>query len=64
MPREIVERINAEIARALAVPEVKERLVSTGFEPGGISADRFSAMVAADPVKMGKIVKGAGIQAN
>ena len=64
MPREIVERINAEIAKALAVAEVRERLISTGFEPGGISADQFSALVSEDLVKMGKIVKGAGIQAN
>lgn len=63
-PREIVERLNREVAKALAVPDVKERLIATGYEPSGQPADQFASVVSADLAKMGKIVKGAGIQPN
>jgi tripartite-type tricarboxylate transporter receptor subunit TctC len=63
MPRDIVARLNSEIAKALAIPDVKERLIATGYDPSGQPADQFAAVVSSDLAKMGKIVKGAGIQA-
>ncbi|TAK81254.1 MAG: tripartite tricarboxylate transporter substrate binding protein [Betaproteobacteria bacterium] len=64
MPREIVDRLNSEIAKALAIPDIKERLIAAGYEPSGEPADKFAALVSADLAKMGKIVKGGGIQPN
>jgi tripartite-type tricarboxylate transporter receptor subunit TctC len=63
-PPEIVERLNLEMAKALAVPDVKERLIATGYEPSGERADQFAALVFAEVAKMAKIVKAAGIQPN
>lgn len=63
-PREIVDRLNGEMAKALSAPEVKDRLIAIGYEPSGQPSDQFAAVVSADLAKMGKIVKTAGIQPN
>jgi tripartite-type tricarboxylate transporter receptor subunit TctC len=56
-PRELTSRINAEIVRILARPAVRERLVAGGAEPGGGSAEEFSALIRTDIAKWTKVVK-------
>jgi tripartite-type tricarboxylate transporter receptor subunit TctC len=47
-PPAIVARLNREIAAVLAVPEVRERIVATGAEPVGNSAEDFAAVLTAE----------------
>jgi tripartite-type tricarboxylate transporter receptor subunit TctC len=57
LPRELTNRINAEIVRILARPAVRERLLAGGAEPGGGTPEQFSALIRADIEKWTKVVK-------
>ena len=59
-PKEIVDRLNAEIVRALQLPDVKERLYSQGFEIHTSTAEEFAAFIRSEIVKWAKIVKASG----
>ena len=56
-PRAIVDKIQADVAKALAVPEVRERLVSQGALPGGNTPDQFAAFIKAETDKWTRVVK-------
>lgn len=56
-PRAIVDKIQADVAKALAVPAVRERLVSQGAEPGGNTPDQFAAFIKAETDKWTRVVK-------
>jgi len=60
-PKEIIARLNSEITRALALPDVKERLVSIGFEIDGSSPEKLATVTKARLEQMQKIIKDAGI---
>jgi tripartite-type tricarboxylate transporter receptor subunit TctC len=61
-PREIVERLHVEIAKALRAGDVRERLAADGAEPVGSSPDEFAAFIRAEIAKWAKVAKAAGIQ--
>lgn len=44
-PRAIVERLNVEVAKALALPAVQARLVPQGVEPLPLKLAEFNAMI-------------------
>ena len=60
-PKEIIARLNGEIVKALGVPEVKERLVSIGFEIDGSTPEKLAALTRSRLEQMQKIIKDAGI---
>ena len=60
-PREIVTRLNAEINKALARPDIKERFAAQALYPGNLTADEWSAYIKASNVKWGKLIRDAGI---
>lgn len=62
-PREIVRRLNTEIARALASPDVREALLRDGAEPVGSSTTAFTAVVGNDLGVWRRVVQDAGIKA-
>jgi tripartite-type tricarboxylate transporter receptor subunit TctC len=59
-PREIVTRLNTEIAKALRMPEIRERFAGLGADVAGGSAEDFAAFQRAEVVKWTKIVKASG----
>ena len=61
-PKDIISKLSAEIARILALPDVKESLAQQGLEPFSLSPDRFGALLKADLDKYGKVIKAAGIK--
>ncbi len=61
-PREIVLRLNAEVARALREPDARERLYSIGAEPMSNTPEEFAAYINAEMAKWAKVVKAAGIR--
>jgi len=61
-PKEIINRIAQEIARAVKDPTFVERLVAYGVDPLGNSPDEFAAMIAADIAFWAEAVKIAGMQ--
>ena len=61
-PRDVVTRIRDDIAAVLQVPNVRERLLDIGGEPGGETADEFTARVRAEIARWQKVAKAAGIK--
>ena len=62
LPREIVDRLAAEVAKAVKSPEMQEKLASQGFLPKGSTAPEFAAYVKDEIAKYAKIVKDANIK--
>ena len=60
-PREILGRFQAEIARAIAMPDVRERLTSMGYEPVASTPEEFEARYRADIAKYARIIREARI---
>ncbi|MGH8724656.1 MAG: Bug family tripartite tricarboxylate transporter substrate binding protein [Burkholderiales bacterium] len=60
LPAPIVERLNAEVNRALALAEVRERLKPEGIVPEPLSAARFSAFVAEELRRWRPVVRASG----
>ena len=61
MPREIVARLNAEIARALFLPEVRKRMADIAVEVASSTPEELGARMRADADKWGGIIRGLGI---
>ncbi len=59
-PKDVVARWHSEIAAVLANTEVREKIVSLGFDVVGNTPDQFSAIVAGDIAKWSKVVKASG----
>lgn len=63
-PREIITRLHGEVVRALAAPEVKERLVADGAEPVGSTPAELATYIKAELVKWAKVIKQSGARAD
>ncbi len=61
-PRPIIARLNQEVNKALAAPELNERLSAEGAEPASNTPEEFAAFIKAEIVKWGKVTKAAGIE--
>jgi tripartite-type tricarboxylate transporter receptor subunit TctC len=59
-PMDIVNRVQAETAKALAAPAIKERLVAQGAIPSGMTSAEFARHIAAETAKWAKVVKASG----
>jgi tripartite-type tricarboxylate transporter receptor subunit TctC len=62
-PKEIVVRLNTEVARILRSPETAERLYSFGAEAIDNTPEEFAAYISAEFVRWAKVVKAAGLRA-
>jgi tripartite-type tricarboxylate transporter receptor subunit TctC len=61
-PPEIVNRLSAEIRRALAIPDVKERAIAAGAEPFTNSPQEFAALIREETKKWAEVIKAAGVK--
>lgn len=61
-PAAVIARLNAELNKALAAPEVKDRLLKGGEVPTGGTAAQFAAAIRAEYDDNARIVKEAGIR--
>jgi tripartite-type tricarboxylate transporter receptor subunit TctC len=62
-PPEIVERLNREIVKVVAMPDVRARLSALGFEPIGSTPKQFAERIRSEIDKWAKVVRAAGIKA-
>ncbi len=60
---EIVVKLNAEIARILAQPAVKERFIGQGLDPVGGTPEQFAAYLKSEITKWAGVVKASGARA-
>ena len=63
-PRDIIAKLNAEISRALTLPDVKERLAREGAETAPNSAEQFGKFIQAEITKFARIIKESGARAD
>jgi tripartite-type tricarboxylate transporter receptor subunit TctC len=59
-PREIIDKVNAEVNRALADPKMKERLAELGGKPIAGTPEDFGRIIAAETAKWEKVVTSSG----
>jgi len=62
LPADISKKLQADIDKVLAMPDVKERLATLGFEAKGGTAERFADYVRVEMAKYDKIIKDAKIE--
>ena len=63
-PREIVERLAAETAKILKLPEVRDRYAALGADPVGSTPTEFAAYCNSELAKWAKVVKESGAKAD
>jgi tripartite-type tricarboxylate transporter receptor subunit TctC len=63
-PREVVERLHAEFVRALASPDVRDKILNLGAEPVGNRPEEFAAYIAREAGKYARVVKASGARAD
>jgi tripartite-type tricarboxylate transporter receptor subunit TctC len=61
-PKEIVDLLYREIAKAVSEPDVKERLTVLGFKPIANTPDEFGVRIKLEMEKWGKVVRDAGLR--
>jgi tripartite-type tricarboxylate transporter receptor subunit TctC len=62
MPRDLVEKLQSEVAKIVAQPEMKQRLETLGFEPIGSTTEYFAKFITDEMAKSGKIISDAKIK--
>ena len=62
-PKPIVDRLHAELAKAIASPDVREKLINQGLEPIGSAPEQVPQWTQAGLARMKTIVQRAGIKA-
>jgi tripartite-type tricarboxylate transporter receptor subunit TctC len=60
MPADIVERLNAEVRKALDAPDTRQRLRPEGIAPGTLNAGEFAAFLQAELKRWAPVVKASG----
>jgi tripartite-type tricarboxylate transporter receptor subunit TctC len=62
LPADIAAKLQSEIAKIMARPDMKERLSVLGFEPIGSTSDYFANYIQSEMTKYEKIIKDANIK--
>lgn len=62
-PRDLVARMHADVVKALAHPDVKERTGAMGAEVVGSTPEQFAAFMRAETAKWAKVIKQSNIRA-
>ena len=63
-PREIVNKLNAEVQRIMQLPEVRDRALAAGAEPAAGTPEEFAAFIRTEIPKWAEVVKVSGAKAN
>jgi tripartite-type tricarboxylate transporter receptor subunit TctC len=59
---EIVKRLNGDLNRIIAAPDMKKRMIELGFEPVGGPPEKFGEFIHAEILKWAPVVKKAGVK--
>jgi tripartite-type tricarboxylate transporter receptor subunit TctC len=62
-PREIVSRMSAEVAKAVAAPDIRSRFEALGIEPVGNTPEQAGKFLADEIAKWSKVINTAGVKA-
>jgi tripartite-type tricarboxylate transporter receptor subunit TctC len=62
--REVIEKLHGEFVRALATPDVRERMLNLGAEPVGGNPAEFAAYIRSEADKYARVIKASGARAD
>jgi tripartite-type tricarboxylate transporter receptor subunit TctC len=62
-PRAVLDKLSSALREITQLPDVRERLLETGFEPLGNSPQEFAARYRADLPRVAELIKAAGVTA-
>jgi tripartite-type tricarboxylate transporter receptor subunit TctC len=62
-PREVLGRLNSEIQKALAAPDMHERLGKMGAEAMTMSPQQFDGFIREEYTVLGEVMRAAGVKA-
>jgi tripartite-type tricarboxylate transporter receptor subunit TctC len=62
VPKDIIDRMQREIARAVGNPKVAQLLTNLGLQPASNTPEEFRVLIRNDSDKWGKVIKAAGIK--
>jgi tripartite-type tricarboxylate transporter receptor subunit TctC len=62
-PRDIVTRLNAELAKAMSRPDVRKQYATQALDPGTLTAEQYAGFIKDQGVRFGRIIREAGITA-
>jgi tripartite-type tricarboxylate transporter receptor subunit TctC len=63
-PKDIINRLNAEMNRIMKMPDVTQRLAGDGVEAVGTTPEQFGAYLKQEVAKWGKVVRASGAKAD
>lgn len=61
-PQDIIKKVQADVAKIVTLPGVKERLASLGAEVIASTPDAFAAHLRSEKLRFAKVIKDAGIK--
>jgi tripartite-type tricarboxylate transporter receptor subunit TctC len=61
-PKEIIAKVNADVERVLALPDVKEKAVTLGYRYVGGPPDKLAAFLAHEIAKWAEVAKSASLR--
>ena len=61
MPRDVIDRLNGAVVKAIAQKDVQDKFVAGGSEPESSTPEQFAQLIRDDVAKFARIVKAAGI---
>jgi tripartite-type tricarboxylate transporter receptor subunit TctC len=62
-PREVAEKLNAEVVRIVKLPDIREKLDAMGVEPLGNTSEQVAEWIRREIARYGPVVKAANIKA-
>jgi tripartite-type tricarboxylate transporter receptor subunit TctC len=61
-PKEIITRLNREIVKIIAVPDMHERLAALGLDAVGSTPEEFATRIKVETEKWAKVIRAANIK--
>jgi tripartite-type tricarboxylate transporter receptor subunit TctC len=61
-PKDVMAKLNAEANKALAAPDVREKLVAAGIDPAGGTPAQFNSFIQSEMTRWAKVAQAAGVQ--
>lgn len=62
-PPSVIQRLNAELVKILAMPDVRQKLANHGVQPGGGTSEALGSFLISEIDKWGKVIRESGIRA-
>ena len=61
-PRDVIARLQREIVKVMAIPDIREKLIAQGTDPVGSSPEEFALFMKSEALKWSRVIKSANIK--